>query len=73
MHDGVTFEQTGKPSLVLCTHPFDPTGRMIAKTLGLPDFQYALVDHPIGSASTEELLERARDAYEQGRRILLGA
>ncbi len=73
MHDGITFEQTGKPGLVLCTHPFDPTGRMIAKTLGMPDFRYALVDHPIGSASIEGLQARALDAYEQGRLILLGS
>lgn len=73
MHDGITFEQTGKPSLVLCTHPFDPTGRMIAKTLGMPDFRYALVDHPIGSAGVEALQTRALDAYEQGRLILLGS
>ena len=71
MHDGISFEQYGKPSLVLCTHPFDPTGRMIAKTLGLPDFRYALVDHPIGSASKEELCARALDGYEQGLQILL--
>ena len=71
MHDGISFEQYGKPSLVLCTHPFDPTGRMIAKTLGLPDFRYALVDHPIGSASTEQLCARALDGYEQGLQILL--
>ena len=73
MHDGITFEQTGKPSLVLCTHPFDPTGRMIAKTLGMPGFRYALVDHPIGSAGVEGLQTRALDAYEQGRLILLGS
>ncbi len=73
MHDGISFEQYGKPGLVLCTHPFDPTGRMIAKTLGLPDFRYALVDHPIGSASVEELRAKAQAAYEQGRRILLSA
>ncbi len=73
MHDGISFEQCGKPSLVLCTHPFDPTSRMIAKTLGMPDFRYALIDHPIGSASGEELQARALDAYQQGRRILLGA
>lgn len=70
MHDGISFEQYGKPSLVLCTHPFDPTGRMIAKTLGLPDFRYALVDHPIGSASPEELCARALDGYHQGLQIL---
>ncbi len=73
MHDGVSFEQYGKPSLVLCTQPFDPTGRMIAKTLGMPDFRYALVDHPIGSADAEGLRARALDAYGQGRSILLGA
>ena len=73
MHDGISFEQYGKPGLVLCTHPFDPTGRMIAKTLGMPDFKYALVDHPIGSAEIEGLQVRALEAYEQGRRILLGA
>lgn len=73
MHDGISFEQYGKPALVLCTHPFDPTGRMIAKTLGMPDFQYALVDHPIGSASSEGLQARAQDAFKQGQAILLGA
>ncbi len=72
MHDGITFEQYGKPGLVLCTHPFDPTSRMIAKTLGMPDFRYALVDHPIGSAGKEGLQARALDAYEQGKLILLG-
>jgi len=73
VHDGITFEQYGKPGLVLCTHPFDPTGRMIAKTLGMPDFRYALVDHPIGSAGIEGLQARALDAYEQGKLILLGS
>ena len=73
MHDGISFEQYGKPGLVLCTHPFDPPGRMLAKTLGMPDFRYALVDHPIGSAAVEGLQSRALDAYEQGRLILLGA
>jgi len=72
VHDGITFEQYGKPGLVLCTHPFDPTGRMIAKTLGMPDFRYALVDHPIGSTVIEGLQARALDAYQQGRSILLG-
>ncbi len=72
MHDGITFEQYGKPGLVLCTHPFDPTSRMIANTLGMPDFRYALVDHPIGSAGIEGLQARALEAYHQGQAILLG-
>ena len=71
MHDGISFEQTGKPSFVICTHPFDPTSRMIAKTLGLPEFRYALVDHPIGSASVTELQARAQSAFDQASEILL--
>ena len=72
MHDGITFEQTGKPALVICTTPFEPTSKMIAKTLGLPDFPFALLDHPIGSASTEQLQAKAQEAHRQGLPILLG-
>lgn len=72
MHDGITFEQLGKPALVICTHPFEPTGRMIAETIGRSDFQFALVDHPIGSATPEAVQERAADAYRQGLAILRG-
>jgi len=73
VHDGITFEQSGKPALVICTHPFAPTSRMIARTVGVPDFRFALVDHPIGSATPAELRARAEDAYRQGVDILLRA
>ena len=72
MHDGIIFEQTGKPALVLCTTPFEPTSKMIAKTLGLPDFPFALLDHPIGSASAAQLQSKAQEAHRQGLPILLG-
>jgi hypothetical protein len=72
VHDGITFEQLGKPALVICTQPFEETGRAIARTVGLPDYPFALVSHPIGSIQTAELSERAADAYHQGQRILLG-
>jgi hypothetical protein len=72
VHDGITFEQTGKPALVICTRPFEPTGRMIASTLGLPDYPFAMVDHPIGSRTLEEIRARALVAYEQGCAILKG-
>ncbi len=72
MHDGITFEQYGKPALSICTRPFEATGQAIAETLGLPDFPFAMVEHPIGSATPEGLRERAEDAYQQGLKILLG-
>lgn len=72
MHDGITFEQLGKPALVICTVPFEETGRAIARTVGLSDYVFALVAHPIGSIQPATLSERAEDAYRQGLSILLG-
>ena len=72
MHDGISFEQLGKPALVICTHPFEPTGRNIARALGVPDYPFARVDHPIGSRTVTELRQRAHSAFEQGVEILTG-
>ncbi len=72
MHDGISFEQLGKPALVICTHPFEKTGRNIARALGLADYPFAMVDHPIGSRTLDELRVRAEDAYRQGVPILRG-
>lgn len=72
MHDGISFEQLGKPALVICTEPFEPTGRNIARALGLANYPFALVAHPIGSRTIAELRERAATAFTQGVDILLG-
>lgn len=73
MHDGVTFEQLGKRALVLCTHPFEVTAKNIARTIGLPDYPFLMVDHPIGSCTEPEIRARAEDAYNQALPILLEA
>ena len=73
MHDGISFEQLGKPALVICTTPFAATSSNIARALGLPDFPFALVDHPIGSRSRAELKARAEQAFAQGVPILTGS
>ena len=72
MHDGITFEQLGKPALVICTTPFQATGRAIAGALRLPDYRFAMVDHPIGSRPDDGFPALAEDAYLQGVAILLG-
>ena len=70
MHDGITFEQYGKPAVVLCTYPFEVTARNIARVLGLPDYRFVMVEHPIGSRTLTELQARAQDAYTQAVEIL---
>ena len=57
--------------MVLCTEPFKVTARNIARVLGLPDYPFLLVQHPIGSCTLPELKARAEVAYQQGLPILL--
>ena len=71
MHDGITFEQLGLRAVVLCTEPFEVTARNIAKILGLADYPFVMVQHPIGSCTTPELKTRAEAAYQQALAILL--
>jgi len=70
LHDGISFEQLGKPALVICTQPFVPTAQNIARVLGLPDYPFAVVDHPLGSLNPDQVRERAGDAYQQGLQFL---
>ena len=43
----------------------------IARVLGLPDYPFVKVQHPIGSCTLPELKARADVAYEQALAILL--
>ena len=57
--------------MVLCTEPFKVTASNIARVLGLPDYPFLLVQHPIGSCTLPELKARAEVAYQQALPILL--
>ena len=57
--------------MVLCTEPFRVTARNIARVLGLPDYPFLTVQHPIGSCTLPELKQRAEVAYKQAPPILL--
>jgi hypothetical protein len=71
LHDGISFEQLGKRALVLCTEPFEVTARNIARIMGLPNYPFLMVQHPIGSCAMPELRARVEVAYRQGLAILL--
>ena len=40
--------------------------------MGLPEFPFILVEHPLGSRTLDEIKERAKSAYEQALAILSG-
>ncbi len=57
--------------MVICTTPFEVTVKNISRVLGLPDYPFVKVQHPIGSCTLPELKERAEVAYQQAKKILL--
>jgi hypothetical protein len=62
----------GKRAVVLCTEPFDVTAKNIARIMGLAEYPFMKVQHPIGSCTVAELRARAEVAYHQAVSILLG-
>ena len=73
MHDGISFEQLGKRAIVLCTEPFEVTAKNIARMMGLPDYPFVMVEHPIGSRTLPEIKVLAEQAYQQALPILTEA
>ncbi len=56
--------------MVLCTEPFEVTAKNIARMMGLPEYPFVMVEHPIGSRSLPEIKVLAESAYEQALGIL---
>jgi len=47
------------------------TAKNIARVLGLPDYPFLKLQHPIGSCTLSELKARAEVAYRQAVPVLL--
>ena len=65
MLDGIEIEVRGVPAAVVCTEPFIATGRAMARARGKAEYPFAVVPHPIGSASDDEMRARAEAALPQ--------
>jgi hypothetical protein len=53
------------------TTRFVSAADLMCRVLGVPGFKYAVIDHPISSASDERLADYARATIAQARQILL--
>ena len=60
MLDGITLERAGIPAATICTDTFERTARATAELQGAADFPVLYTEHPISSASSELLSEKAR-------------
>jgi hypothetical protein len=53
------------------TERFVSAAEMMSKVLGMPGYAFAVIDHPVSSATDAELGLRARQAIEQGLKMLV--
>lgn len=71
MLDGILLEKRGIPVAAICTELFVPNGRAIAEAHGAPDYPFALVPHPMASASPAELAREAKEVLPEVLRLLV--
>ncbi len=53
------------------TKNFVSAAELMCRVLGMPGYPFAVIGHPISSASDEQLAEYARLTIDQARKLLL--
>ena len=53
------------------TSNFVSAGELMGRVLGLPDYDFGVIEHPVSSADDQGLEARARATVEAVRRIVL--
>ncbi len=71
MYDSLKLEALGVPAIAICTEPFESGARAMANLGGIPDYPFALIQHPIGSLTPQQIRERAIEAAPQVIRSLI--
>ena len=64
-------ERQGVPAIGVMTARFVSAAELMRRVLGMPDYEFAVIGHPISTASNEQLLDYARATIEQARHLLL--
>jgi len=67
----VTAERHGIPALGVMTERFAAAARLMGRVLGMPHYAFAVIGHPISSASAAQLETYARATIDEARRLLL--
>ncbi len=57
--------------MAIMTTRFVGAAELMARVLGMPDYKFAVIDHPVSSASDAELEARAYIALDKIRDLIL--
>lgn len=53
------------------TQRFASAAELMSRVLGMPDYRFAMIGHPVSSATDDDLKAMARLALEQGLPLLI--
>jgi len=65
MHDAMTLERRGIPTVVICTNPFLNSAHVHARTFGRTGFRPVGIPHPLGGLQPQVVNERAESILEE--------
>ena len=71
MHDSIKSEQLGIPSISIMTSKFVSAAEMMSRALGAEEYPFVIIDHPISSASKDEIKIQASIALKEGVNLIL--
>ena len=60
----------GVPAVAVMTTRFVSAAELMSRVLGMPDYRFAVIGHPVSSATDAELAAMARATVEQARGLL---
>ena len=72
MQDAAALEKLGIPCSVLVTRPFNTQARAMTNLLAMPNYEYAVIGHPMGSLNEQQVMARAEEAIPQCLSHLIG-
>ena len=64
-------ERQGVPAIGVMTTRFASAAELMRRVLGMPEYEFAVIGHPISSASDTQLVEYARATIAQARHLLI--
>jgi hypothetical protein len=60
----------GVPAIAVMTTRFVSAAELMSRVLGMPGYRFAVIGHPVSSATDEGLAAMVRETIEQGRGLL---
>ena len=72
MHDAVAAERLGVPAIGVMTSQFVSAAELMCRVLGMPDYAFGVIEHPVSSADDAALAAKARATFGEVESLILG-